>query len=461
MVAADKLGSERKPLRVAVVGSGPSGFYTTEALIRSDHVVRIDMYERLPAPYGLVRYGVAPDHPKLKQAIQVYDTIAQSPQFAFFGNITVGRDVSVEELRRAYHAVVFTCGAETDRRLGIDGEDLPGSHTATEFVAWYNGHPDYRDRQFDLSHEVAVIIGQGNVAADVARILAKTVDELKHTDITDHALDVLANSRIREIRVIGRRGPAQAKFTPKELREFGELDECDPVVDPAELKLNPQSEQELTDKTNVNGKKNMELFEGFANSPAAKPRRCVFQFLRSPVRIVGERSVEKIVIERNELEGEPFRQSAKGTGEYEEVPCGALFRSIGYRGVAIPGVPFDQKRGIFRNTDGRLMDDNDTPLPGLYTAGWIKRGPTGIIGTNRADSVATVKALLEDIDGLDTGESKTGAEGLRGLLAERGIRVISYDDWRRIDAAEMERGKPKGKPREKYTRISEMLEVLE
>lgn len=237
-----QLGSPENPLRVAIVGSGPSGFYATGALIKSDVNVKITMLERLPAPYGLVRNGVAPDHPKLKQAIKLYDKIAQAEEFTFLGNVTVGRDIAVDELCKTHHAVIFACGAETDRKLGIPGEDLPGSYTATEFVGWYNGHPDYRNQTFDLSHETAVIIGQGNVAADVSRILAKTVDELKHTDIAQHALDVLAESKIRNIYVIGRRGPAQAKFTPKELREFGDLADCDPVVNPAEMKLNQESE---------------------------------------------------------------------------------------------------------------------------------------------------------------------------------------------------------------------------
>jgi ferredoxin--NADP+ reductase len=270
------LGSDEHPLKVAVVGSGPSGFYAAEALVRSGHTVRIDMFERLPAPFGLVRHGVAPDHPKLKEPIRVYDGIARNPQFRFFGNVTVGRDVTVDALRAAYHAVVFCSGAETDRRLGIPGEDLPGSHTATEFVGWYNGHPDYRDRSFDLGQEVAVIIGQGNVAIDVCRILAKTVDELKHTDIAEHALDALAESRIREIHLVGRRGPAQAKFTNKEFRELGELADCDPVVDPADLTLGPESLAELNERSGTVAKRNMEILQGFVARPSRACGRRVF-----------------------------------------------------------------------------------------------------------------------------------------------------------------------------------------
>lgn len=457
-----KLGTPENPLQVAIVGSGPSGFYATEALIRSDVSVAINMFERLPNPYGLVRSGVAPDHPKLKQAIQVYAKIAESPAFNFMGNVSVGKDITVDELTGTHHAVIFTCGAETDRKLGIPGEALTGSYTATEFVGWYNGHPDYREREFDLSHETAVIIGQGNVAADVSRILAKTVAELQHTDIAQHALDVLAGSKIREIYVIGRRGPAQAKFTSKELKEFGELQDCNPVIDPEELCLNPESEAELMEKSNAGSKKIYDLFQQYAALPKdpAKGKNCHFTFLKSPVEICGEGSVEKIVLERNRLSGEPFQQSARSSGEKFELETGIVFRSIGYRGVAMPGVPFDERSGVLPNEAGRIVDSEGQIIPQLYCAGWIKRGPTGIIGTNRADSVATVESLLEDLDSLTSSEEKRGAAGIYPLLEERNVRYLSFADWKRIDQSEIERGESKGKPREKYTRIEEMLALL-
>ncbi len=451
-----QLGSQDNPLRVAVIGSGPSGFYAAEALIKSGRSVRVDMLERLPSPFGLVRSGVAPDHPKLKQAILVYDKIARTPEFTYIGNVTVGKDISVAELCEHYHALLFTCGAESDRRLGVPGEDLKGSYTATEFVGWYNGHPDYRDRAFDLSHEVAVIIGQGNVAADVARILAKGVDELQHTDIAQHALDHLAQSRIREIHVIGRRGPAQAKFTNRELREFGELEDCDASIDARELVLNPESQQELDDKNNVVGAKNLEIFKSFAAAPSGKRRRCVFRFLQSPVRLLGQGRLARLVLERNRLQGAAFQQSARGSGETSEQACGILFRSIGYKGVAMPGVPFDEKNGVIPNLAGRVTDTQGTPVPGLYCAGWIKRGPTGIIGTNRADSVATVESLLADLPRLDRPD-RHGAATILPLLAGRGVQVVDFTGWLKIDAAEVDRGKPKGKPREKFTRVAEML----
>ena len=454
------LGSDQNPLKVAIVGAGPSGFYASEALIRSDLNVEIDLLERLPSPYGLVRSGVAPDHPKLKQAILVYDKIASNnSELNYIGNVTVGKDVSVDELRQTHHAVILTCGAETDRKLGVPGEDLPGSHTATEFVAWYNGHPDYRDREFDLSHQNAVVIGQGNVAADVSRILSKTVDELKTTDIAQHALDALAESKIKHVYVIGRRGPAQAKFTSKELKEFGELEACDAVVNSDELVLNAASEAELAEKSNAGSKKVYDLFVGYAEKGlSGKPRQCHFQFLRSPVELIGTNRIEKVVIEHNQLSGDAFKQSARGTGERYELETGILFRSIGYRGLEMPGVPFHESWGVFPNENGRITD-KDTAVPQLYTAGWIKRGPSGIIGTNRACAVETVKSLVEDVASLGS-ESKTGREGLYSLLDERNVRHIDYQQWKTIDQAEVARGESKQKPREKFTSVDEMLALI-
>jgi len=455
-----EVGTPDQPLRVAVVGSGPSGFYATEALFKQGLTVKVDLFERLPAPFGLVRNGVAPDHPKLKQAIQVYEKIAETPGFGFLGNVTIGRDITVDELRAHYHAVVFTCGAETDRRLGIRGEDLPGSHTATEFVGWYNGHPDYRDRSFDLSHEAAAIIGQGNVAIDVARILAKTVDELKHTDIAEHALDALAESRIRDIFIIGRRGPMQAKFTHIELRELGELEDCTPIVKASDLALNAESEAELADKNSRTSVKNMETMKAFAGlSEAGKRRRCHLVFLQGPVRLEGSQRLERVVLEKNVLSGPAFKQSAKPTGETVALDCGILFRSIGYRGVPIPGLPFDERAGVLPNQDGRIIDQQGEPIPGLYTAGWIKRGPTGIIGTNRADAVATVKSLIDDLPKLKT-RAVDSAGNIADLIQQKNLRRVSYADWSKIDQSEIGCGSGKGKPREKYTRVSEMLGIL-
>lgn len=449
----------RGALHIAIVGSGPSGFYAAEALLRSDRHVQIDMIERLPTPYGLVRSGVAPDHPKLKQSILLYEQIARHEKFNFLGNVMVGRDVSIAELRRTHHALVLACGAHDDRPMALPGDDLVGSHTATEFVGWYNGHPDYRDRTFDLSHDVAVIIGQGNVAADVCRILAKPVDELRNSDIAEHALDVLAQSEIREVYVVGRRGPAHAKFTAKELRELGTISNVTATAKPEECVLNDQSEIELGDRSNVNAVKNLEIFRRFATQDETFGKRKIkFRFCVSPVGLLGQERVEAIVLARNRLEGPAFSQIARPTDQTEKISCGLVLRSIGYRGVPLPGVPFDTARGVLSNIAGRVVD-GDEPMARLYVTGWLKRGPTGIIGTNRADSIETVENLLSDVSALDLG-SRSGIQALLPILERRGVRTVTFSDWLKIDVAEIERGKKNGKPREKFTRIDEMLSLL-
>jgi ferredoxin--NADP+ reductase len=452
--------SGQPSLRIAVVGSGPAGFYAAEALLANATPTLVDVYDALPAPFGLVRYGVAPDHPKIKNIIARYEKTAAHPGFAFFGNVTVGKDITVEEMRRYYDAIIFANGAQTDRRLGVPGEDLPGSYTATEFVAWYNGHPDYQDREFDLSHECAVVIGQGNVAVDVARILCKTVDELKNTDITARTLEVLAESRVREVRMIGRRGPVQAAFTPPEMKELGEMEDCDLIVDPKELELNDASRAELEVLKWREAQKNYELLrEAAGRAPAGKSRRLFIQFYRGPRELVGGPRLDGVVLEKNALSGEPGKQKATGTGVTELVPCGVLFRSVGYRGVPLAGVPFDEKNAIIPNVEGRVVE-NGQPLSGLYVAGWIKRGPSGIIGTNKPDSFETVKALIADLPALARC-AEPSREALTAFLRGRGVRIVSYEDWRRIDAAEVERGTVIGKPREKFLSIDEMLGVVQ
>jgi ferredoxin/flavodoxin---NADP+ reductase len=450
--------SSQPALRIAVVGSGPAGFYAAEALLANATPTLVDVYDALPAPFGLVRYGVAPDHPKIKNIIARYEKTAAHPGFAFLGNVTVGKDITVDEMRRYYDAIIFANGAQTDRRLGVPGEDLAGSYTATEFVAWYNGHPDYQDREFDLSHECAVVIGQGNVAVDVARILCKTVDELKNTDITARALEVLAESRVRVVRMIGRRGPVQAAFTPPEMKELGELEDCDLVVDPGELELNDASRAELEVLKWREAQKNYDLLKAAAaKAPGGKSRRLVIQFYRGPKELVGASRLDGVVLEKNTLAGEPGKQKAAGTGVTELTPCGVLFRSVGYRGVPLVGVPFDEKNGVIPNTEGRVMN-GAVPVPGLYAAGWIKRGPSGIIGTNKPDSFETVKSVLADLPSLARC-AEPSREALVAFLRGRGVRVVSYEDWRRIDAAEVERGSIIGKPREKFLSVDEMLGV--
>jgi len=454
------LGTEQRPLRVAVVGSGPSGFYAAEALLRDPRPTVVDVFDRLPTPYGLVRGGVAPDHEKIKRVVATYQKVARMDGFGFYGNVHLGRDIDLPLLRRHYDAILLAVGAETDRKLGIPGEDLAGSHTATEFVGWYNGHPDYRERTFDLSAEVAVVIGHGNVAMDVSRILSKTVDELRGTDIAAHALDALASSRVREVHVIGRRGPAQAKFTPPEIREVGELDDCEPVVDPADLELDPASAEEA--QASRDATQNLEILRGFAARGAGQKasKRYRLWFLHSPVALEGKDRVERVVLEKNRLEGEAGRLKARGTGERVALDAGLVFRSVGYRGVAIPGVPFDEGRGVIPNDAGRVQDGQGGRVPGLYVAGWIKRGPSGIIGTNRADAKETVAHLLSDADGLTPAPEPT-SDALEATLRQQGVRFVSFADWERLDVLETTAGKQVGKPREKITRVAEMLAALD
>ena len=445
--------------RVAIVGSGPSGFYAAEALLASGLDVHVDMFERLPTPFGLVRSGVAPDHQKLKQPIRVFEEIARSPRFTLVGNVSVGTDVTVDELRSAYHAVIFACGASQDRRMNIPGEDLPGSHTATEFVGWYNGHPDYRDRTFDLDQEVAVIIGQGNVAVDICRILMRPLDDLRRSDIAEHALEALSRSKVREVHIIGRRGPVQAKFTTKELRELASLAGTVSTVEAGPLSLAETCRAELASTKSAALQKNLDVFRGLLGNVADESRRRIhFRFLASPAALIGDARVTGVRLVRNRLSGEPFNQSAVATEEAEDFPCGLVFRSIGYKGVALPGVPFDPVRGVVPNTAGRISRDG-AALPGLFVTGWLKRGPSGIIGTNRADSLETVAALLEDLAAMAPVHA-AGLESVRPLLERRAGRVVSLADWTAIDGAELERGSQAGKPREKFTRVEEMMALL-
>ena len=448
--------------RVAIVGSGPSGFYAAEVLLKDERNLQVDIIDRLPTPFGLVRGGVAPDHQKIKNVIRIYERTAGNDRCSFIGNVMVGRDVSVADLQRFYDAVVFTCGAETDRTLNIPGIDLPGSHTATAFVGWYNGHPDYRDLSFDLSAEAAVVIGQGNVAVDVTRILAKTVDELADTDIAAHALEALAESKVREVHMVGRRGPVQAAFTSKEIRELGELGDCAlHFNDQADFDLGPCCQTELDEAGNTDAQRNWKaLGELREEGPASGcSKRIVVHFFRSPKELSGNGRVQRLTLEKNRLAGEAGDQWAEGTGETVEMDCGLFFRSVGYRGVPIEGLPFDDRRGVFPNQGGRITDDGAV-APGLYAAGWIKRGPSGVIGTNKPDSTETAKNLLADLDGLAAcAVPDTGA--LLAQLRDGGVRPISYEDWRAIDAAEVARGAAAGKPREKFTRIEEMLAVLD
>ena len=459
-----QLGSEENPLRVAIVGSGPAGFYAAEQLIKPEEsAVEVDMFDKLPTPFGLVRAGVAPDHPKIKSVIRVYEKTAARPEFRFFGNVTIGEDVTVDELRERYHAVLFAYGTSTDRQLGIPGEELPGSHSATEFVNWYNAHPDFADHGYDLSCERVVVIGNGNVAADVARMLALPREELEGTDTADHAIEALAESGVKEIVVLGRRGPAQAAFTNPEVRELGEMTQADVIVDPAEMELDGISsayvESEDCDPTN---RRNVDIFTEFSRrKPEGKKQRIVLRFLSSPVEIQGEGKVERIVIGRNELVEQDGSVRARDTGEREEIECGMVLRSIGYLGKPLDeSLPFDERRGVISNESGRVIDDGEQ-LPGLYATGWIKRGPSGVIGTNKKDSQETVNALLADLAEGKLPEPELAADkgAIEALLAECKPDHITYEGWQAIDAAEQAAGEPHGRPRVKFCRLEEMLEA--
>jgi ferredoxin--NADP+ reductase len=460
-----KIGTEETPLRVAIVGAGPSGFYAAEHILKDgDLRAQVDLFDRLPTPFGLVRGGVAPDHPKIKSVIRVYEKTAARDGFRFFGNVKIGHDVEVEELERLYHAIVFTVGCETDRQLGIPGEDLPGSHAATSFVGWYNAHPDYADREFDLSCERAVVIGNGNVAMDVARMLALTDHELRQTDTADHAIEALDRKQIREIVVLGRRGPVQAAFTNPEIKELGEMEDADVVVDPQEVDLDPASQAYLeSDEADKTTKVNVETLKEFSQrQPEGKKQRIVLRFLASPVEIKGEGKVESIVIGRNELVEEGGTLRAKDTGEREELECGLVLRSVGYTGIPIEGVPFDESRGLILNEGGRILDSHDAGHKvGHYTAGWIKRGPSGVIGTNKKDALETVQHLFADVESEKLlSPEKPEPSAVEDLLREKNVRYVSFEDWRAIDQAEVGRGEPHGRPRVKFVRVEEMLETL-
>jgi len=461
------LGTAERPLRVAVVGAGPAGFYVAEHLQRrADLVVDIDMFDRLPTPYGLVRAGVAPDHQKIKAVTVAFDKVAAHPRFRFFGGVELGKDLSVADLRAHYHQIVYTTGAQTDRRMGIPGEDLPGSHPATEFVAWYNGHPDYRDCQFDLTQERVAVVGVGNVAVDVARILCRTPEELAKTDIADYALEALRHSRVREVYLLGRRGAAQAAFTNPEIKELGELEAADIVVRPEEVELDPLSRDALDKSGDRASAKKVEILQSYARRPpGGKPRRLLVRFLVSPVAVLDNDAgaVGGIRLVRNRLVASAIGAiQAQPTEDVEDLAVGLVFRSVGYRGVPLPGVPFDGKWGVVLNEKGRVLDpDTKHPLPGEYTAGWIKRGPSGVIGTNKPDAAETVAGMLEDTAAGQTLEPpQPDPVAAERLVRQRQPSYISYPDWLRLNELEVARGRAQGRPRVKFTRLDEMLAAL-
>lgn len=457
------LGSADRPLRAAVIGAGPSGFYAAAALLKEGIAVTVDLFDRLIAPHGLVRYGVAPDHQNIKAVAKTYDRTATEAAFRYFGNVEIGKDITHAELKRHYDVIFYTTGAQSDRRLGVPGEDLPNSMSATEFVAWYNGHPDYKGLQVDLSCEAAIVVGVGNVAMDVARILAKSIDELKQTDIAGHALEALAKSNIKDIYIVARRGPAQVKFTNAEIREMGHLELADAIVLDNELRLDRASSAAIEGDTAM--QKNLDYLRAYTEiGVTGKPRRVHFRFLLSPVEIIGaDGKIVAVKMEKNELRASVSGDiKASGTGQYETIPAGLILRSVGYKGVPLEGVPFDRRSGVIPNEVGRVIDlDTGRLMAGEYVAGWIKRGPTGVIGTNKPDAIESVNSMFDDLQkGKIPPALEPALEAIPSLLAERGIRYVTKDDWKQIEAKEVGDGKAQGKPRVKIVEREAMLAVI-
>jgi len=460
-------GTPARPLRVAIVGAGPTGFYAADHLLRNPAVVvDVDMFDRLPTPYGLVRLGVAPDHQKIKFVTNAFDKVAASPRFRFYGGVEFGKDVTLADLKALYHQIVYCTGAQTDRRMGIPGEDLTGSHPATEFVAWYNGHPDYRDCAFDLSQESVAVVGVGNVAADVVRILCRTPEELATTDIADYALEALRKSRVREVYLLGRRGPAQAAFTNPEVRELGELADADITAIPQEVELDPLSRVAVERSQDRATLKKVEMLREYARrAPTGKSRRLVLRFLVSPVELIsdGAGRVAAMRLVRNELYATSTGAlQPRATDRFEELPVGLVFRSVGYRGVPLPGVPFNESWGVILNDKGRVLDpDTKQPIVGEYAAGWIKRGPTGVIGTNKPDAAETVECMFEDLArGAVLEPTRPEAAAAEALVRQRQPNYVSYTDWLKLNEIEVARGRAQGRPRVKLTSVEEMLAAL-
>jgi ferredoxin/flavodoxin---NADP+ reductase len=450
-----------RPYHVAIVGSGPSGYFAAASLLKfadatDDADVRVDMLEMLPTPWGLVRSGVAPDHPKIKSISAQFEKTALDPRFRFFGNIVVGDHVHAAELAERYDAVIYAVGAQSDRSLGIPGEELPGSVAAVDFVGWYNAHPHFEEMAPDISSGRAVVVGNGNVALDVARILVTDPDVLGTTDIADHALQSLHDRGVEEVLIVGRRGPLQAPFTTLELRELGDLEglgDVDVIVDPADLADISDENVEAAGKTVRN---NIKVLRGYAErEPRGAKRRIVFRFRTSPIELKGSDRVESIVLGRNQLVEENGRVVAKDTGEREEVPAQLVVRAVGYRGVPTPGLPFDEKSGTIPHTAGRIDGSRNE-----YVVGWIKRGPTGVIGSNKKDSQDTVDTLISDLSGAQLADvDEDHSEKLVEWLLERQPKLITDDHWKLINEHERAAGEPHGRPRVKVTSVAELLRI--
>jgi ferredoxin--NADP+ reductase len=441
---AKQVGEANKmPVQVAIVGAGPSGFYAAAALLQSNENCHVDIIEALPTPFGLIRAGVAPDHQSTKGVSRAFARTAQAPQVSFFGNVVLGRDISLDELRGLYDAVVLATGSPLDRPLGIPGGEAAGVYGAAAFVGWYNGHPDFYDLAPDLNTPAVAVIGNGNVAIDVARVLAKTPAEMASSDLADHSAAVIHASPIQDIYLIGRRGPVEAKFTNKELSEMGELADCVPLVDPAQLPAEVAGD--MSDRDRRQREKNLATLRNFSgHKPGEKRKRVHFLFNAKPVEVLGDGRVSGLRLERTRV----VDGRAVGTGETFDIPCGVVIPAIGYRMPPLAGVPIDERAGTVANRDGRVE-------PGLYAVGWAKRGPVGVIGTNKADGDQVAQQIAEDV----TGGTRPGRAGLREILAQRGVRPVTFADWLRIEAAEVAAAPP-GAPRRKLIRIKDMLAIV-
>lgn len=458
------MGGAEHPLRVAIIGSGPSGFYAAEHLLSHDDLnVQVEMFDRLPTPFGLVRAGVAPDHPKIKSVTRVFDKVAANPDFCFRGNVEFGRNIEHEDLLEYFNAVIYCVGARSDRRLGIAREYLPGSHGASDFVGWYNASPDQRNLTFDFSGERVVVVGNGNVAMDVARVLMLPPEELAATDIGGHALRALSANKVREVTILGRRGPAQAAFTYRELRELAERDDIDVIVNPADMQLDPHSLHDTSHSADRGRDQVLDLLRELSErGDRGHDRRIVFRFLVSPVEIVGTNRVEGVDVVHNDLyRGNNGELRARATDRHEIVPADIVFRAIGYQGVALPGVPFDPITSTIPNDRGRVIDSlTGQPREGEYVAGWIKRGPNGIIGTNKPDAQETVEMLVEDLRAGRMRKEVLSPEVFNRFLSQRQGEVVSFDDWKFLDSLEVAKGEELGRPRLKFARVENMLRVL-
>lgn len=448
-------------MRVAIIGSGPAGFYAAEALLkRADAVVDVDMFDRLPTPYGLVRGGVAPDHQKIKTVIRVFEHTAARPTFRFLGNVCLGRDVTVEELRRHYHQIVYATGNEADRRLGIPGEGMARCTPASVFVGWYNGHPDYRHAKIDLSVQGVAVVGNGNVALDAARILLRTPAELETTDIAAHALDALRNSQVREVFILGRRGPAQAAFTPAELKELGKMEAADPFIGPGELERCVGAESTGDAETD----KNLNILRTFAARPVrTSAKKLHFRFLVSPTEVIADATgnVAGVALEKNRLEARPDGTlAARGTGEIEVLEVGMVLPAIGYAAERIAGVPYDEKAYVIANEDGRVVEPaRRAVIANEYVVGWARTGPQGLIGEHKRASAHVVEHMIADGTGIAT-RVLPDRDAIVSVLRERGVQLVSFNDWKQLDDVEVERGARRGAPRDKIVDVEAMLAVL-